>query len=663
MASDLQVEGDPLVKAENDAYGEDVDDASPVSGPAKRNRSSGGQPKRKKVSHACVYCRRSHMTCDDTRPCQRCIKRNIPHLCHDEPSSSPSLTGHSSLTASPTLVDSTALAALAKLSVGQPGKVVRIPSSNGQVATVNGPLIQMAPGVYGAVGVLAPAGTGNGASSTSALSGASAAPKLEPNSSSTTSPGGLLGDTTGGSRSSLSGKLTQHLAGDSKALVGNSASSLHNGGISDQRSATQTSGFLTEPTPAPLHIPSPQSAASAFASLLSSAPTDTALPTTDLSSLVSLPNATSGFDQVSHLTSFTPPPNPSTLLTTLDLLGSLQTFPNLFASAHSGEEFSIITEFLNSLDASGQFIDPAALTGVEGGDTGSNDDAAAMEAFEAAAVAAAGLPPTDRSLVQMPSFALPRNPTPPNPGRPFISQAERFILTAADPDDSDSPEDRLTRVIHAKFEAGLLKPYNYHAGYVRLQRYMDRHMTPPARQRILSVIGTIRPAFRSVAQSLTDLDLVLVEEQFERLLLEYDRVFSSMGIPACLWRRTGEICKTNREFAKLVGLPLEKLSDGRTSIYELLQEDSAVNYWEKYGNIAFDEGQKAVLTSCVLRSPPADDSGGSGASGTAAAPGLSATDATSSGRRKIVSCCFSFTIRRDRYNIPILIVGNFLPYT
>jgi len=41
--------------------------------------------KRRKVNHACLYCRRSHMTCDLERPCTRCIKRNIGHLCHDEP--------------------------------------------------------------------------------------------------------------------------------------------------------------------------------------------------------------------------------------------------------------------------------------------------------------------------------------------------------------------------------------------------------------------------------------------------------------------------------------------------------------------------------------------------------------------------------------------------
>lgn len=86
-------------------------------------------------------------------------------------------------------------------------------------------------------------------------------------------------------------------------------------------------------------------------------------------------------------------------------------------------------------------------------------------------------------------------------------------------------------------------------------------MSASTRQRILNVMGTFRPAFRSVAQSLTDIDLILVEEAFERLLLDYDRVFSSMGIPACLWRRTGEIYKGNKEFASLVNVPIENLRE------------------------------------------------------------------------------------------------------
>ena len=72
---------------------------------------------------------------------------------------------------------------------------------------------------------------------------------------------------------------------------------------------------------------------------------------------------------------------------------------------------------------------------------------------------------------------------------------------------------------------------------------------------------------------------------------------------------------------------------------------------QKYGHVAFDSTQKAVLTSCVLRYKPLIN--------------------TSSERKKLggedtpseegfVNCCFSFTIRRDKWGIPSMIVGNFI---
>ncbi|CAO3627643.1 unnamed protein product [Mucor hiemalis] len=219
---------------------------------------------------------------------------------------------------------------------------------------------------------------------------------------------------------------------------------------------------------------------------------------------------------------------------------------------------------------------------------------------------------------------------------------DQFFLTAADPKDGNV-EDRLNEVINAKFQAGILKPYNYVNGYARLQRYMEQHMNSDSRQRILNVMGMFRPTFRDVAQSLTDIDLILVEESFERLLLDYDRVFSAMAIPACLWRRTGEIYKGNKEFADLINVPFDQLRDGKLCIYEIMAEDSSVNYWEKYGNIAFDPKQKAVLTSCLLNYQ------------------LQGDEPLPRGKSLTLSCCFSFTVRRDKFNIPTVIIGNFLP--
>ncbi|KAI8890999.1 hypothetical protein K501DRAFT_235927 [Backusella circina FSU 941] len=382
-------------------------------------------PKRRKVTHACVYCRRSHMTCDEGRPCQRCIKRSIGHLCHDE---------------------------------------VKTPNNQ--------------------------------------------ANQPKPSNAST---------------SSTNNRMTQQ---------GINGGNYH---------------------PAVPTIPQTQA------------------------------NANLGS---SHL------------LGGIPFYGHMGAGQLTFASEQMGNEISVISDFLDSL---GSGNDPQGLYNPNT----SNQNTAS------------------------------NNNNNNNNNNNAVNTTERFFLTAADPSDGKL-EDRLTEVINAKYEAGFLKPYNYVNGYARLQKYMDSNMSASSRQRILNVMGTFRPAFRSVAQSLTDIDLILVEEAFERLLLDYDRVFSSMGIPACLWRRTGEIYKGNKEFAALVNVPIEYLREGRLCIYELMAEESAVNYWEKYGNIAFDPGQKAVLTSCLLKSPNPENT-------------------------SVISCCFSFTIRRDKYNIPTVIVGNFLP--
>ncbi|KAH9948531.1 hypothetical protein B0H21DRAFT_820854 [Amylocystis lapponica] len=38
-------------------------------------------PKKKKANRACFHCQKAHLTCDDSRPCQRCIKRGMAANC------------------------------------------------------------------------------------------------------------------------------------------------------------------------------------------------------------------------------------------------------------------------------------------------------------------------------------------------------------------------------------------------------------------------------------------------------------------------------------------------------------------------------------------------------------------------------------------------------
>lgn len=138
---------------------------------------------------------------------------------------------------------------------------------------------------------------------------------------------------------------------------------------------------------------------------------------------------------------------------------------------------------------------------------------------------------------------------------------ETYYMTAADPSGTDPPGERMEKVLKAKYDAGLLKPFNYVKGYARLQQYMDQHMQPSSKQKILRQLDKFRPKFRERMQSLTDIELVLVEMWFERSLMEYDRVFASMAIPACCWRRTGEIFRGNKEMAEMIHVPIESLRD------------------------------------------------------------------------------------------------------
>jgi hypothetical protein len=221
-------------------------------------------------------------------------------------------------------------------------------------------------------------------------------------------------------------------------------------------------------------------------------------------------------------------------------------------------------------------------------------------------------------------------------------KAREYYLQAADPTGNDPPEERMNRLLRAKYDAGMLKPFNYVKGYARLLAYMDAHMDPASRQKILRQLDRFRPKFREKVQTLTDIELIYVEMWFEQSLMEYDRVFASMAIPACCWRRTGEIFRGNKEMAELIHVPIEKLRDvlipisvdphlavadkdlqGKIAIHEILTEESLVNYWEKFGVIAFDQNQKALLTSCSLKNP---------VEGSKDSP---------------IKCCFSFTIRRD----------------
>jgi hypothetical protein len=186
---------------------------------------------------------------------------------------------------------------------------------------------------------------------------------------------------------------------------------------------------------------------------------------------------------------------------------------------------------------------------------------------------AVSFPPNNGDFLQMAQQQMPNNQTAATQGasisrpastKPISDKArEKYYMTAADPAGNDPPEERMNKLLKAKYDAGLLKPFNYVNGYARLNKYMEKNMKHSSRHKILMQLDQFRPKFRERMQSLTDIELVLVEMWFERNLMEYDRVFASMAIPACCWRRTGEIFRGNKEMAELIHVPIESLRDVR----------------------------------------------------------------------------------------------------
>ncbi|TVY81886.1 Regulator of drug sensitivity [Lachnellula suecica] len=317
-----------------------------------------------------------------------------------------------------------------------------------------------------------------------------------------------------------------------------------------------------------------------------------------------------------------------------DWLGSQNQFQDMhnyhpsymFNAPEVTNEYNLLNDFLNN-----SLLDDGALL---------PEDTSNFYSDQSGAMLPGGLNNTTGPQ-QSTSLGAPNNASGNSISRPAsvipTDKAREYYLQAADPTGNDAPEERMQRLLRAKYDAGMLKPFNYVKGYARLSAYMDGHMHATSKQKILRQLDRFRPKFREKVQLLTDIELIYVEMWFERSLMEYDRVFASMAIPACCWRRTGEIFRGNKEMAELVHVPIEKLRDGKIAIHEILSEESLVNYWEKFGAIAFDQTQKALLTSCSLKNP--DDQ---------------SKDPT-------IKCCFSFTIRRDDHKIPSLIIGNFLP--
>lgn len=261
------------------------------------------------------------------------------------------------------------------------------------------------------------------------------------------------------------------------------------------------------------------------------------------------------------------------------------------------------------------------------------------------------------------------------------------------------------------------EPFQYVHGFHRLIAVLQRRFTKSDKLiRIAQALGSFRPSFISCTRTLDRSDLVFMEKCFQRTLFQYEDFMHNGSSPAIVCRRTGEIAAVNKEFAALTGWTKEVLlgekpnmnvntggsssgtnSGGLTTprlsslndeskktpegqsyplfIAELMDDDSVVQFYEDFAHLAFGDSRGSVTRKCRLlkyRTQENMDAVASSSSIQESPPKdaqrsiLSNRVARIDGEHGIsriardgkLECTYCWIIRRDTFDIPMMIVIN-----
>lgn len=186
------------------------------------------------------------------------------------------------------------------------------------------------------------------------------------------------------------------------------------------------------------------------------------------------------------------------------------------------------------------------------------------------------------------------------------------------------PED-----IYAKIN----KAFSYTPGFHSLIQYLRQRFNPKDLIKMAKSMASYRPSFIACTNTLKEEDLIFMEQCFQRTLLEYDKFISISGTPTIVWRRTGQISYVSEEFSILTGWAKDNLLNKVTFIVELMDDNSVIEYFDLFSTIAYGDFKAATMGSCTLLTP--DNS-------------------------RIKTTCI-WTLKRDVFGIPMMIIGNFLP--
>ncbi|EWY88468.1 hypothetical protein FOQG_01662 [Fusarium oxysporum f. sp. raphani 54005] len=263
------------------------------------------------------------------------------------------------------------------------------------------------------------------------------------------------------------------------------------------------------------------------------------------------------------------------------------------------------------------------------------------------------------------------------------------------------------------------EPYPYTTGFHNMVAVLRNRLPGNKLLRIAKALGEIRPSFISCTKDLTRQDLIFMEKCFQRTLVEYDDFLQHCCAPTIVCRRSGEVAAVNKEFIALTGWTKEvllgkepnlnintysgrstngsntpdnnaqgdmptprpqkatlDLSGGRPQpvfLGELLDDDSVVEFYQDFAELAFEDSRGKVQRSCRLnkyRSSQSMDIKPDHATQKDVQPSILSSRVTridsEHGISRIerdgkVECTYCWTIKRDVFDIPMMIIMNFLP--
>lgn len=179
------------------------------------------------------------------------------------------------------------------------------------------------------------------------------------------------------------------------------------------------------------------------------------------------------------------------------------------------------------------------------------------------------------------------------------------------------------------------EPFSHTPGFHHLLMYLRNRFNKQDIVEMCRCMSQFRPIFIACSITLTEEDMIFMEQCYQRTLLEYAKFLNQIGTPTCVWRRNGQISYVNEEFEILTGWTRHELLNKMTFIVEILDDQSVRDYFKTFSNIAFKDFEGSeIMTNCQILSPIKD---------------------------KLINCCCIWTLKRDISGLPLMIVGNFMP--